>query len=74
MRIARRLAVQGRVLARLHVKDHRQQTGAGKAAWQQMGWSRRMADLLAVAARELLAHMLHPQAGSAQLSDSSRKR
>ena len=52
------LAVQGLVLAELLEHDHRQQAWASPASCHGMERCRRLADLLAVAARELLAHRL----------------
>ena len=43
------------MLPELLEQDHRQQAGTGPAAGQDMEWRRRLADLLAVAAGELLA-------------------
>ena len=56
--IAFGLAVQRLMLAELLEQDHRQEAGAGPAARDDMERRRRLADLLAVAARELLAHVL----------------
>jgi hypothetical protein len=46
------------MLPELLEQDHRQQTGPGPAAGEHMKGGRRLADLLAVAAAELLADML----------------
>ncbi len=56
--IALGLAVEGLMLAELLEDDHRQQARAGPAARDHMERRRRLADLLAVAAGEFLAHML----------------
>ena len=56
--IAFGLAVQRLMLAELLERDHRQQAGAGPAAGNHMKGRRRLADRLAVAAGELLTHML----------------
>ena len=56
--VALGLPVQWLMLAELLKHDHRQQTGTGPAARNDMEWRRRLADVLAIAARELLAHML----------------
>jgi hypothetical protein len=52
------LAVQWLMLPVLLEQDHRQQTWAGPAAGDHMKGGRRLADLLAVAAGELLADVL----------------
>ena len=52
------LAVERLMLTVLLEQDHRQQAGAGPASWDHMEWRRRLADVLAVAARELLTHRL----------------
>ena len=56
--IALGLAIERLMLAELLEQDHRQQAGAGPAAGDHMERRRRLADLLAVPARELLADML----------------
>jgi hypothetical protein len=56
--IAIGLTVQGLVLPELLEQDHRQQAWAGPAAGQDMEGRRRLADLLAIAAGELLAGVL----------------
>jgi hypothetical protein len=40
-------------------QDHGEQARTRKTAWQNVERRRRLADLLAVAAGELLAHVLH---------------
>ena len=55
--IALALAVERLMLAVLLEQDHRQQARAGPAARERMERRRRLADLLAVAAGELLAHV-----------------
>ena len=52
------LAVQRLMLAELLEHDHRQQAGTGPAPRNDVERRRRLIDALAVAARELLAHML----------------
>ena len=56
--VALGLAVQRLMLAKLLEHDHRQQAGTGPAARDHVERRRRLADLLAVPARELLAHVL----------------
>ncbi len=56
--IAFGLPVERLMLAKLLEQDHRQKTGAGPAAGDHMERRRRLADLLAVPASELLADML----------------
>jgi len=56
--IAIGLTVERLMLPELLEQDHRQQAGAGPAAGQHMEWRRGLADLLAIAARELLADVL----------------
>ena len=60
------LAVERLMLAVLLEQDHRQQAGAGPAAGHDVVRGRCLADVLAVAARELLAHRLDhlPLAGN----------
>jgi hypothetical protein len=57
-RIALGLAVQRLMLAELLEQDHGQEIGAGEASRRHMEGRGRLADLLAIAAGELLAHML----------------
>ena len=56
--IAFGLPVERLMLAKLYEQDHRQKTGTGPAAGDHMERRRRLADLLAVPASELLADML----------------
>ena len=56
--VALGLAVERLMLAVLLEQDHRQQAGPGPAAGHDVVRGRRLADVLAVAARELLAHRL----------------
>ena len=56
--IAFGLAVQRLMLPELLEQDHRQQAGTGPAAGDHMERRRRLADLLAIAAGELLANVL----------------
>ena len=60
------LAVERLMLTVLLEQDYRQQAGAGPAAGHDVVRRRRLADVLAVAARELLAHRLDhlPLAGN----------
>ena len=53
------LAVQRLMLAELLKQDHGQQIGAGEAARRDMERCRRLRDLLASPARELLAYRLN---------------
>ena len=57
-RVAVALAVQRLMLAVLLEQDHRQQVGAGPAARRRVERRRRLRDLLAIPAGELLAHRL----------------
>src|SRR3954467_3215047 len=56
--IALRLPVQWLMLAKLLEQDHGQKTGTGPASGDHVEWRRRLADLLAIAAGELLADVL----------------
>ena len=56
--VALGLAIERLMLAELLEQDHRQQARAGPAARDHMERRRGLADALAVAARELLAHLL----------------
>ena len=56
--IALGLPVERLMLAKLLEQDHRQKTGSGPAAGDHMERRRRLADLLAVPASELLADVL----------------
>ena len=58
-RIALGLPVERLMLAVLLEQDHRQQARPGKAARQDVERRRRLRDLLAVPAGELLPHVLH---------------
>src|ERR1700756_4331899 len=58
-RVALGLPVERLVLPVLLKQDHGEQAGAGKAARQHVERRRRLANLLAVPAGELLAHVLH---------------
>ena len=57
-RVTLGLPVQRLMLAELLEQDHRQQAWARPASRDHMEWRRRLADLLAVPARELLPHRL----------------
>ena len=65
-RVALGLAVERLMLAVLLEQDHRQQAGSRPASGHYMERRGRLADALAVAARELLAHVLDhlPLAGN----------
>jgi hypothetical protein len=56
--VALGLAVERLMLAKLLEQDHRQETGTGPAPGNHMERRRSLADLLAVPAGKLLAHML----------------
>src|SRR5262249_15454217 len=58
-RIALGLAIERLVLPVLLEQDHGEQARSGKAARQHVEWCRRLADLLASTAGELLANVLH---------------
>jgi hypothetical protein len=57
-RILLALPVERLVVGVLLDQHHRQQARAGKAARDRVEWRRRLGDLLAIAAGELLPHML----------------
>jgi hypothetical protein len=57
--VALALPVEGLVLAKLLEQDHGQQVRAGKAPRRHMEGCRRLRDLLAVTARELLSNRLN---------------
>lgn len=46
------------MLAILLENQHRQKAGARPSSWHDVEWCRRLRDLLAIAARDLLAHRL----------------
>src|ERR1700751_5615098 len=56
--VALGLAVERLMLTKLLEHDHRQQAGAGPSPGDGMEWRGRLADLLAIAAAELLPHRL----------------
>src|SRR5205085_5874005 len=56
--VAFSLAIERLMLPELLEQDHRQKAGTGPAPGQHMEWRRRLADLLAIAAGELLADVL----------------